>query len=120
MIKNLPAGIIDPAILPLEEVAMALGLHMAMANELAIEFDYDGKHRVVEVHAFGTSAKDGKLILRGFQVAGEASRPLPQWTLFSFSKMDNVHITDIASQAPREGYTMGDAHMTHILSQFEL
>lgn len=83
-----------------------------------MSFDYDDKPRYVEVHAVGNTSKGQ--VLRGWQTAGESSRPLPCWALFSLDKMSNIIVTDIRSQAPRPGYAMHDKQMTTILAQVEL
>jgi len=93
------------------ESQIAAHLSRAMSRRLAVSFIYDGKNRIVEVHAIGRSTKDGSLVVRGFQVAGEASRPLPQWTLFTVSKIEALTLTFIDSEAPRDGYSMGDKQM---------
>jgi hypothetical protein len=92
----------------------------AMYEAQAVEFTYDGKHRVVEVHAIGTSTKDESIIMRGFQTRGTASRPLPQWTLFSLSKVEDLKESTDESKAPREGYAQGDAQMLNILAEIVL
>lgn len=96
---------------------------VAMADSNLIGFKYDGKERVVEVHAVGRSTKDGSLVLRGFQVAGDASRPLPQWTLFTVAKIElaTFGVDDTQSSlAPRDGYTMDDKQMAPVLCQLDL
>lgn len=92
----------------------------AMRNEKTVSFVYDGKPRVVECHAVGTSTKDGGLVLRGVQIAGGASRPLPQWTLFRLDRFNNFSVDPLASQAPRDGYTVGDSQMKVIVGELEV
>lgn len=104
-----------------EQNPIVAHLSRAMSRRLAVSFVYDGKNRVVEVHAIGRSTKDGSLVVRGFQVAGEASRPLPQWTLFTISKIEALTLTFIDSEAPRDGYTMGDKQMQQpVISQLHV
>lgn len=91
----------------------------AMEEGNTVDFIYDGKLRVVEVHAIGLSTR-GELVARGYQVAGLASRPLPQWTLFTLNKMELVEIKATASAAPREGYTQGDKQMSPVLVELAL
>ena len=92
----------------------------AMRNGHTVDFMYDGKYRVVEVHAVGTSTKDASLVMRGFQISGQASRPLPQWTLFSINKMELLEDKPQASEAPREGYTQGDKQMQVVIVELAL
>jgi hypothetical protein len=92
----------------------------AMAQGGTVDFMYDGKYRVVEVHAVGRSPKDQSLVMRGYQLAGAASRPLPQWTLFSINKIDMLEQRPQRSEAPREGYAMGDKQMSPVLAQLAL
>lgn len=92
----------------------------AMKEGHCVDFIYDGKYRVVEVHAVGTSTKDGSLVMRGLQIAGAASRPLPQWTLFSINKVEMFEARPQVSLAPREGYAMGDKQMATIVAELQL
>lgn len=96
-------------------------LRTALEEGATAHFDYDGKPRVVEVHAIGTSTKDGSAIMRGFQVAGEAGRPLPIWGLYTIDKMEALTLSMLPlSEAPREGYKMHDKQMATIIAQIEL
>lgn len=87
----------------------------AMGQSKTVSFLYDGKVRIVEVHAIGLSSK-GDVLVRGYQVGGSSSRPLPAWTLYSESKMAAVSFDEgIASQAPRPGYSQGDKQMAEVI-----
>lgn len=93
-------------------------LKTAIANKQTIAFVYgpEERLRVVEVHAVGLSTKDGSLVMRGFQVAGESSRPLPIWALFTVSKMDALELSALPlSEAPRPGFSPGDKQMSEVL-----
>jgi hypothetical protein len=92
----------------------------ALNDSLAVSFIYDDKPRIVEVHAVGVSTKDGSLIMRGYQVAGESSRPLPCWALFTVDKIEALQVGFIESQAPRDGYKMDDRQMANIIAQIQL
>lgn len=91
----------------------------AMADGVCINFDYDGKNRTVEAHALGRSTKDGSLVMRGYQTDGEASRPVPGWSLFSLDKIEAIEIQYDGSDAPREGYKMGDKQMDPVLVEID-
>ena len=95
-------------------------IEQAMADDKCVRFTYDGKVRVVAAHTIGTSKKDGVLSLRGVQVAGGASRPLPQWTLFRFDKMVDVTVDTTPSAAPFTGYVQGDSGMDSIVTEIAL
>jgi hypothetical protein len=117
----MPAKWTDEGLLTLRRAGSdAIMLRDALAGGNAVFFIYDGKERIVEVHAIGTSTKDGSIIFRGYQVAGKASRPLPQWTLFSLDKVEGLNITFINSEAPREGYAMDDKQMAAVLCQLDI
>ena len=73
-----------------------------------------------EGHAVGTSPKDGSLVMRGLQIAGAASRPLPQWTLFSINKVEMFEARPQVSLAPREGYAMNDKGMNTVIAELQL
>lgn len=109
---------------PIPQAAGSLGfaigqLTRAMNEGKTVDFIYDGKLRVVEVHAIGLSSR-GEIVMRGFQVAGLASRPLPQWTLFVVNKMELVEIRATDSLAPREGYSQGDKQMSPVFVELAL
>jgi hypothetical protein len=91
----------------------------AMAGGNVVDFIYDGKYRVVEIHAVGQSTA-GKLVARGLQIAGAASRPLPQWTLFDLGKVELYEDRPQRSDAPREGYAMGDKQMSPVFAELAL
>jgi hypothetical protein len=99
---------------------IAARMRDAMRAEHCVAFAYDGKYRLVEVHAIGRSPKDGSLVMRGLQISGEASRPLPQWTLFTVAKMEGFDEVPQHSKAPREGYAMGDKQMAPVLTELAL
>lgn len=110
-------GRLDHAI---PDAAMVADICKAMRHALAVSFIYDGKTRIVEAHAIGTSTKDGGVVLRGYQVAGDASRPLPQWTLFRVEQITGLGLTFTDSLAPREGYREGDKQMARIIAELKL
>lgn len=90
----------------------------AIVNARTASFYYDDRPRIVEVHALGKSNKDQSIIMRGYQVAGESSRPLPCWALFTIDKIDAPTLSAfVDSEAPREGYKMNDKHMIEIIEQ---
>lgn len=87
---------------------------VALAVQQCMSFSYDGKTRTIEVHAIGASTKDGATVIRGYQVDGESSRPLPCWALFRADDIFDPELTEIFSLAPRisEGYNPdGDKQM---------
>jgi hypothetical protein len=103
--------------------ALMLGvLATAVQLSLTVQFTYDGKERIVEIHALGKSTKDGSFLMRGVQVGGEASRELPQWTLFSLDKIEqgSLSILGMRSSAPRDGYKQGDKQMDPVLLEIDL
>ncbi len=83
----------------------------ALRDSRQAVFFYDGKPRLVEVHAIGTSTKDGSLVMRGYLL--HDARP---WRLFSLDKIEAVLIGG-KSEAPRDGYKEGDAQMNTIIAQ---
>lgn len=90
----------------------------ALKTGRTVSFLYADKIRVVEVHAVGDSTA-GKLVMRGYQVGGHASRPLPQWTLFEVDKIEHIGFGKEKSKAPRPGYKKGDSQMTKIYAQID-
>ena len=91
----------------------------AITTARCMTFDYDDMLRVVEVHAVGITAK-GKAVIRAWQVAGESSRELPGWALFSVEKIVDPHLDTRPSGAPRHGYAENDRQMATITAQIHL
>lgn len=92
-------------------------LKTAINNGQTVSFIYDGKTRIVEVHAVGNSTKNDNLVMRGFQVAGERAG----WALFTVGKITGLEISPFPlSEAPREGYKMDDKQMSTVLFQIIL
>lgn len=93
---------------------------VALASQRCLSISYDGKPRLLEVHAIGASTKDGGTVIRGYQVDGESSRPLPCWALFRADDIFDAELTDDFSIAPRisEGYNPdGDKQMSEIFAK---
>lgn len=117
------AGIVNPNDFPTEQVAVMLLLRSALVENKQIAFEYEGQLRIVEVHALGTSTKDGGLVVRGYQVAGESSSSDGDrvWRLFRLDKFDTYpRVLSSPSKAPREGYAQEDRQMSVVLSQIIL
>jgi hypothetical protein len=89
----------------------------ALNNNVCVSLIYDGKPKIIEVHAVGKSTKDGALVVRAFQVDGESSRPLPSWALMRVEKMTDIELTTLPSEAPRPGYQPGDKQMSEIFHE---
>lgn len=87
----------------------ALTLAGAAAIGRVVDVTYDGKRKLVEVHAVGPEH------VRVFQLAGESSRPLPSWALMKTDKVETIMLTDANSQAPRDGYKRGDKQIKELL-----
>lgn len=91
----------------------------AMREDKTISFVYDNQLRIVEAHAVGVGPK-GSLLMRGFQVAGQSNRPLPHWALYTIAKIELLDVGKEASQAPRQGYAMGDKGLRLIAAELAL
>lgn len=84
----------------------------ALTNGYCLDIRYGDTHalKTVEVHAVSPTHA------RVYQVAGESSRPLPNWALL---KLDQVN--HLPSLAPRPGYKMGDKHLQpNILAEIQI
>ncbi|WOF44319.1 hypothetical protein KNJ79_05150 [Sphingopyxis indica] len=96
----------------------------AIDRAVPLCISYEGKPKTIEVHAVGLSIKDNAPVIRGFQIDGEASRPLPCWALLRVDKIENAGFGLAAavapSQAPRPGYAQGDKQMSKIIKEIEL
>ena len=115
IVRNIPTKATE-ATFTLAEFKDVLRMIVAFSNQRQVAFDYDGKLRIVEPHALGTSTKDGEFLLRAYQIAGESrSGEAEGWRLFRLEKITNIRVLDTASQAPRPGYVEGDRQMAETL-----
>jgi len=56
-------------------------------------FQYEGKFRVVEIHAFGAAAGQGDDIILGWQTGGfSRSGRLPGWRLFNVDRISEFEL----------------------------
>jgi len=86
----------------------------AIDNRTIIEFQYRGKHRVVEPHKVGKTRK-GNVALSGFQSGGHGNdvNP-PDWGLYILNKISNLNVTNRSFSGPRPNYSPSDQRMTRI------
>lgn len=89
----------------------------AIEERRTLSFIYKDKIRVVEVHAYGRSIRNNKHVIRGYQIAGLSSQPLPAWNLFFVEDMHHISFGAEPSAAPREGFRPGDRSMAHIFAE---
>jgi predicted DNA-binding transcriptional regulator YafY len=101
---------------PLPAIAASHEVYKALKGNKLLSFHYDEQLRVIEPHSFGIT-KDGNLAVRGYQVSGESSQPLPGWRMFRLDKFEHTRALATDSGAPRtaEGFKSNDKHLKHIL-----
>lgn len=92
----------------------------AIDRAIPLCISYEGKPKTIEVHAVGLSIKGNAPVIRGFQIDGEASRPLPCWALLRVDKIEEAVPGILKSEAPRPGYAQGDKQMSKIIKEIEL
>ncbi|WP_294324487.1 hypothetical protein [uncultured Chryseobacterium sp.] len=89
----------------------------AIENRNLLEFSYDGHHRVVEPHTFGVSTK-GNDSLSAYQVEGTSDQGIvPDWKLFTVTKIMGLKKSDKTFSGTRPGYTKGDSRMSKIYAE---
>lgn len=93
-------------------------LRQALAHRQVIRFTYDGLERLVEPHAFGVTS-GLKLMLRGYQVAGDSTSGLG-WKLFDLGRAEDLELTEVNFITPRDGFRLGDSAFAVLLDQLEL
>ena len=77
----------------------------AIRSRLLVSFGYDGYDRIVIPAAYGLNQKTGNRLVRAYQVGGgDATRPLPTWSLFNADKVDGGRVTDECFEADPPGY----------------
>jgi hypothetical protein len=86
----------------------------AIHGHCILEFDYDGKHRVVEPYCHGISRK-GEELLRAIQIGGESSsRGFGFGKLWNTHKMTNVKKIEKTFAARDPDYNPDDSAMASI------
>jgi predicted DNA-binding transcriptional regulator YafY len=86
----------------------------AVQNQQVVEFQYRGRHRVVEPHKVGRTTK-GNVVLSGFQSGGSGNEiNPPDWGLYKLNKISSLKISGGTFSGPRSGYKRSDKRMTQI------
>lgn len=86
----------------------------AIENQNLIEFTYDGCYRLVEPHTLG-EGKTGKENLSAYQIEGTSLHGnVPDWKLFTLSKIKGLNVLGETFDSPRSGYVRGDSRMVEI------
>ncbi|MCW6531184.1 hypothetical protein NED98_13105 [Sphingomonas sp. MMSM20] len=89
----------------------------ALQSGVRLRLQYNGFHRIVEVHAVGISTA-GNHCMRVFQTAGGSVSGEPVgWKMMVLDKAFTMHMTEEVSQAPRQGYAKNDRGMIEIFAQ---
>lgn len=67
----------------------------AIRERRKLQFNYQGRTRVVDPHVFGVSSKGNEIILC-WQTGGSSSKPgdLPNWRMFETDKIQGLQITN--------------------------
>jgi hypothetical protein len=81
---------------------------------VCLSINYNGFHRIVEIHTVGKS-KAGHKLMRVWQVRGGSSSGVFEgWKLMRLDQVTAMALTEENSQAPRDGYRRGDKAMAVI------
>jgi hypothetical protein len=89
----------------------------ALRSGHALELQYDGYSRLVEVHAVGFTADDNP-IMRAWQISGGVdNKEAVGWKLLRVDEANGFLVTNQKSLAPRPDYQAGDKEMKVISCQ---
>jgi len=89
----------------------------ALRSGHALELQYDGYSRLVEVHSVGFTADDDP-IMRAWQISGGVNdEEATGWKLLRVDEAGAFLVTNQKSLAPRPGYLAGDKEMKVISCQ---
>lgn len=91
----------------------------AIENKNLLEFDYKDRIRIVEPHTLGINLKNNE-VLSAYQIDGESdSIEIPDWGLFTISKISNLKILDDIFENPRtvEGFKRDSSKMKTIICE---
>lgn len=94
---------------------MNVTLCHAIHSKLVTKLYYEGEYRTIEPFCYGIS-KSGSELLRAYQVSGfsKHSEKIPDWRLFTVSKITNMEITGLKFIGNRLGYDRNDSAMAQI------
>ena len=91
----------------------------AIENRNLLQFYYDDNLRIVEPHTFGVSKK-GNDVLSAYQTSGTSNKgDVPDWKLFTLSKIQSLKTLEKGFEGEREGYTTGDSRMIEIYTELK-
>ena len=87
----------------------------AINNKKLLEFDYDGFHRIVEPHVYGS--KGGKNAILAYQVRGSSSSGnIPDWRRMALNKISNMRILNEEFDGRRETHgSHSSFDITHLI-----
>jgi len=91
----------------------------AIENKNLLEFNYKERIRIVEPHTLGINLKDNE-VLSAYQIDGESdSIEIPDWGLFTISKISDLKILDSTFDNPRfsEGFKRDSTKMKTIIRE---
>lgn len=91
----------------------------AIENKYLLEFNYKERIRIVEPHTLGINLKDNE-VLSAYQIDGESdSIEIPDWGLFTISKISDLKILDGTFDNPRfsEGFKRDSTKMKTIICE---
>ena len=91
----------------------------AIKNKNLLEFKYKERTRIVEPHTLGINLKDNE-VLSAYQVDSESdSIEIPDWGLFSISKISSLKILGETFDQPRffEGFNRNSSKMKTIICE---
>lgn len=83
----------------------------AIRERRLLSFIYDDLPRIIEPHAYGTTANSSE-VLRAYQTGGQSSSgKIEGWKLITVEKIVGLRLCEETFPAPREGYKQGDKAM---------
>jgi predicted DNA-binding transcriptional regulator YafY len=91
----------------------------AIKNKNLLEFTYKERTRIVEPHTLGINLKDNE-VLSAYQIDGKSdSIEIPDWGLFTISKISNLKILNNTFDNPRfsEGFNRNSSRMKTIFCE---
>jgi hypothetical protein len=87
----------------------------AIEGQYLLQFDYEGKQRIVEPHCYGLTSK-GNEAIRAYQVDGFSSSGKMGWKLYDLAKATSFIVLE-DTFAIRSDYKPGDKGMIEIFCE---
>lgn len=91
----------------------------AIKERIVIQFNYQGKLRIVEPFLLGYLTETGNLSLSAYKIGGQStSNSKNPWRTYTVNEITNLKLTDKSAANHRPDYNKNDKRMSRIICAF--